>query len=107
MRAHSSRIGSLSWNNSNGILSSGSQQGTLINMDPRLPQSVVSSTHAHTQDVCGLTWNNSGRLLASGGNDNLVKVWDMYNKDPWTTPVHTLSHHKAAVKVCVLPDCNW
>lgn len=50
-------------------------------------------------DICGLKWCPSGRLLASGGNDNLVKVWDLYHKDTWTSPTSTLKEHTAAVKV--------
>lgn len=102
VKNHTSRINSLAWNTTKGLLSSGSQKGLVQNMDPRLAQSLVSSTQAHSLDVCGLTWGSGGRLLASGGNDNLVKIWDMYNKDPWTQPTHSLKQHSAAVKVTKL-----
>ena len=77
----------------------GSQRGAIHNYDPRMAQYSINNLQSHSLDVCGLKWSPNGRFLASGGNDNIVNIWDMYNKDPWTAPSRTLTEHTAAVKV--------
>jgi cell division cycle protein 20 (cofactor of APC complex) len=57
----------------------------------------VSTLQGHTQDVCGLAWSQDGRTLASGGNDNLLNIWSPFAATEH--PLHTLTDHKAAVKV--------
>ena len=98
-KSHRSRVSTLSWNSQRSILSSGSQRGHIHNYDPRMAQYLINSLQSHSLDVCGLKWSHNGRFLASGGNDNIINVWDMYNKDPWSSPLHTLKEHSAAVKV--------
>ena len=72
------------------------------NYDPRMAQFHVGTLKAHKLDVCGLKWSTNGRFLASGGNDNVINIWDTYDRDPWTTPSHSFDLHTAAVKVmCV------
>ena len=99
MKTHESRVDSLAWSPKTSLLSSGDQQGFIHHYDPRMAQFHVASVRAHMMDVCGLQWSPNGRFLASGGNDNVVKIWDTYNKDTWNSPAHTIKHHTAAVKV--------
>jgi WD40 repeat protein len=54
--------------------------------------------HIKSYKVCGLAWSPDGRYLASGGNDNLLNIWDATLSDE-VSPLHTFSHHQAAVKV--------
>ena len=101
MWSHNSRVGSISWNPlQTDFLSSGSQTGHIHHYDIRMAHYHTHSlSKAHTMDVCGLKWSPNGRFLASGGNDNLVNVWDLYCKDSWSAPLHTIKDHTAAVKV--------
>ena len=99
MRTHQSRVDSLAWSPKTGLLSSGDQQGFIHHYDPRMAQFHLASVRAHQMDVCGLQWSPNGRFLASGGNDNVVKIWETYNKSSWNSPAHTIKHHTAAVKV--------
>lgn len=55
----------------------------------------------HNQEVCGLEWSPDGKLLASGGNDNVLNIWAQGGtSEGVASPLHTLTHHQAAVKVC-------
>uniref|UniRef100_A0A8C4NCX2 Cell division cycle 20 homolog n=1 Tax=Eptatretus burgeri TaxID=7764 RepID=A0A8C4NCX2_EPTBU len=99
MQGHGARVGALSW--SPPILSSGSRFGTINHHDVRAPEHVQFSVQAHQQEVCGLAWSPSGQYLASGGNDNAVSIWPSSG----STPVHTFTHHHAAVKA--LSWCPW
>ena len=94
MAGHDGRIATLSWNSY--ILSAGSRSGQIINHDVRVADHAVNSLNNHTQEVCGLKWSLDGRLLASGGNDNLINIWE--NGNTRSTPIHSFTHHQAAVK---------
>lgn len=106
MWSHNSRVGSISWNPlQTDFLSSGSQAGHIHHYDIRMAHYHTHSlSKAHTLDVCGLKWSPNGRFMASGGNDNLVNVWDLYGKDSWSAPLHTIKDHTAAIKVLNLPS---
>uniref|UniRef100_UPI00358EFD3D cell division cycle protein 20 homolog isoform X2 n=1 Tax=Myxine glutinosa TaxID=7769 RepID=UPI00358EFD3D len=99
MQGHGARVGALSWNAP--MLSSGSRFGTINHHDVRAPEHVQFSVQAHQQEVCGLAWSPNGQYLASGGNDNAVSIWPTTG----STPVHTFTHHHAAVKA--LSWCPW
>mmetsp|Transcript_20681 Transcript_20681/g.30746 ORF Transcript_20681/g.30746 Transcript_20681/m.30746 type:complete len:562 (-) Transcript_20681:104-1789(-) len=112
---HSGRVSSLAYNTNHSFLSSGGRDGLIVNHDYRSSSAHFSvmggmGNTFHTQEVCGLTWNRGGSLLASGGNDNLLNIWsaaqsssiEAYNQ---AAPLHTFSHHKAAVKA--LAWCPW
>ncbi|CAB4027806.1 cell division cycle 20 homolog [Paramuricea clavata] len=101
MLGHAGRVGSLAWNSC--ILSSGGRTGKIINHDVRIAEHIVSTLHEHTQDVCGLAWSPDGRMLASGGNDNLLNVWSPLAVGQ--LPLHSLTHHQAAVKG--VSWCPW
>jgi cell division cycle 20, cofactor of APC complex len=102
MDGHSKRVSSLSWNNH--ILSTGSQDATIVNHDVRVRDHVVSTLSAHRQEVCGLKWDPSGNLLASGGNDNMLCIWDckLASQHPNSTSRNALcfanESHLGAVK---------
>lgn len=51
--------------------------------------------------MCGLKWSRDGKYLASGGNDNLLLIWDtnVNSSGDMSSPLFTLTHHQAAVKV--------
>ncbi|KAI0669508.1 WD40 repeat-like protein [Trametes maxima] len=79
-RAHSQRIGALSWNSH--ILSSGSRDRMVHHRDVREPSTrPFKKCQGHKQEVCGLRWSGDGgpqaATLASGGNDNKVCIWDL------------------------------
>lgn len=105
MEGHSTRVGSLSWNQY--ILSSGSRSGQIIHHDVRQRDHIVATLAGHSQEVCGLKWSTDGRYLASGGNDNMLNIWSavpgQVHSQP--QPLYTLSLHQAAVKA--LAWCPW
>ncbi|KAH9707811.1 WD REPEATS REGION domain-containing protein [Citrus sinensis] len=98
LEGHDKRVATASWNHWNGhILTSGSQDKSIINHDVRVSNNVTSRINAHTAEVCGLKWSNEGNLLASGGDDNLVHVWD-HSKMSSSKCLHRFRDHRAAVK---------
>ncbi|KAL9420529.1 hypothetical protein AB3S75_038159 [Citrus x aurantiifolia] len=98
LEGHDKRVATASWNHWNGhILTSGSQDKSIINHDIRVSNNVTSRINAHTAEVCGLKWSNEGNLLASGGDDNLVHVWD-HSKMSSSKCLHRFRDHRAAVK---------
>lgn len=80
---------------------SGSRSGAIYHHDVRVANHHVSTLNNHSQEVCGLAWSPDGRYLASGGNDNLLNIWDATLSEE-VSPLHTFSHHQAAVKVQML-----
>lgn len=102
IKSHSTRIGSLSWNQH--ILTSGSRSGHIHHHDVRVKNHHVASLKLHDQEICGLKWSPDGRHLASGANDNLVAVWDS-NMSHEATPIHVFREHTAAVKA--VSWCPW
>ncbi|CAN0880237.1 Cell division cycle 20.1, cofactor of APC complex [Linum grandiflorum] len=65
----------MAWNEH--ILTTGGEDGRIINNDVRIEEHIVKTYKGHTQEICGLKWSDSGAKLASGGNDNLVHIWDI------------------------------
>ncbi|KAJ8309898.1 hypothetical protein KUTeg_011763 [Tegillarca granosa] len=102
MTGHAARVASMSWNTY--ILSSGSRTGVIRHDDVRVADHAVAHLNNHSQEVCGLSWSPDGKLLASGGNDNVLNIWDTSLGDD-STPLHTFTHHQAAVKA--LAWCPW
>ncbi|ANB12817.1 Cdh1p [Sugiyamaella lignohabitans] len=92
MTGHLARASALSWNEH--ILTSGSQDRTILHRDVRVADHYVTRLSGHRQEVCGLRWNVEENLLASGGNDNKLMVWDGLN----TEPLHKFQAHEAAIK---------
>lgn len=92
LRGHSSRIGSLAWNQH--ILSTGSRDNNICNHDVRIKDSLQSTYTGHQQEICGLKYSPDGKQLASGSNDNTCKIWDI----AMNQPVHTFNDSIAAVK---------
>ena len=84
------------------FLLSGSRSGAIHHHDVRVASHHVGSLLGHNQEVCGLEWSPDGKLLASGGNDNVLNIWAHGGAAELdTNPLHVLTHHQAAVKVCV------
>lgn len=79
------------------ILSTGSRDTNIINHDVRVSNHQVGLLARHTQEVCGLRWSPDGTQLASGGNDNMLNIWDVNNRDT-ASPLFSLNQHTAAVK---------
>lgn len=91
---------------SSGIFS-GSRSGAIHHHDVRVASHHVGSLLGHSQEVCGMQWSPDGKLLASGGNDNVLNIWTQRGaSDDAATPLHTLTHHQAAVKVMCQHDRN-
>jgi len=100
LRGHSGRIGALAWHGH--VLSSGSADAEIHHHDVRVKDHLVGRlSGAHTDFICGLDYSTDG-VLASGGNDNAVCIWESPSA---SSPLHTLSDHKAAVKA--LRWCPW
>ncbi|XP_010552482.1 PREDICTED: cell division cycle 20.2, cofactor of APC complex-like isoform X2 [Tarenaya hassleriana] len=95
---HTSRVGSLAWNNH--TLTTGGMDGQIINNDIRIRSHIVGTYRGHRDEVCGLKWTEYGTNLASGGNDNLVHIWDrsMASSNSHTQWLHRLEDHTSAVK---------
>lgn len=98
LKGHHERVGALAWNGP--ILTTGGQDGIIINHDVRIRDHIVQTYRGHTQEVCGLKWSPSGQQLASGGNDNLLYIWDksMASHNASSQYFHQLDEHCAAVK---------
>ena len=97
MEGHSSRVGALAWNNH--ILSSGSNDTTIINHDVRIANHAVGRMTQHSQEVCGLAWSPDGTMLASGANDNTLCLTEAANMHTQNcTARYALTDHQAAVK---------
>ncbi|KAJ4728932.1 cell division cycle 20.2, cofactor of APC complex-like [Melia azedarach] len=98
LEGHEGRVATASWNHwNNHILTSGSQDKSIINHDVRISNSATSCIKAHDGEVCGLKWSNEGNLLASGGDDNLVYIWEP-SKMSSPNFLHRFNDHRAAVK---------
>ena len=80
---------------------SGSRSGSIHHHDVRIADHHMATLECHTQEVCGLKWSHDGKYLASGGNDNLLLIWDtnISSSGDINSPLFTLTHHQAAVKV--------
>lgn len=91
MSNHSSRIGTLSWNQY--LITSGSRDGNIIHHDLRTG-SICSKVYAHRQEICKIKWSPNNDYLVSGGNDNKIMLWSSLN----TSPVCVFTGHNAAVK---------
>ncbi|XP_062092255.1 cell division cycle 20.2, cofactor of APC complex-like isoform X3 [Humulus lupulus] len=92
---HTDRIATVTWNAH--ILTSGSQDKSIINHDVRVANKLVSRLEAHEEEVCGLKWSEGGRMLASGGNENLIHIWES-SKMSSSHFLHRFNDHRAAVK---------
>ncbi|XP_074545382.1 cell division cycle protein 20 homolog [Halichoeres trimaculatus] len=106
MISHTSRVGSLSWNDH--LLSSGSRSGHIHHHDVRVSEHHIATLTGHSQEVCGLQWSSDGRYLASGSNDNLVCIWPRMQESSLgnsTQSVHCFNDHQGAVKA--LAWCPW
>lgn len=79
---------------------SGSRSGAIHHHDVRVASHHIGSLLGHNQEVCGLQWSPDGKLLASGGNDNVLNIWGQGStSEAAASPLYTLTHHQAAVKV--------
>ncbi|KAM3143035.1 Protein FIZZY-RELATED 2 [Paramecium bursaria] len=92
-KKHSSRVGTLCF--SQNLLSSGSRDKNIIQIDYRNKSSNFTISYAHKQEVCGLKWSPDSQYLASGGNDNKLYIWSAQNL---SKPICKFNDHQAAVK---------
>jgi len=94
------QIGVSDWNNY--ILSTGSFNGTIINRDIRIKDSIISilNSNYHNEDsICSLKWNKDGTKLASGGNDNLLNIWTLEKLTYYNSkPLLIKNDHHAAIR---------
>lgn len=91
--AHTSRIGSLHWQES--VLISGSRDKTVRLFDVRQNMAhPVFSFAGHIQEICGLKLSPDNNFIASGGNDNQLLLWDIRRMKL----LGSLGEHEAAVK---------
>ncbi|GMN41084.1 hypothetical protein TIFTF001_010297 [Ficus carica] len=92
---HKKRVATVAWNGH--ILTSGSQDKSIINHDIRAANNVVCRIEAHTEEVCGLKWSERGNMLASGGNENHIYIWES-TKMGSSKFLYHFNDHRAAVK---------
>lgn len=92
---HDGRVAATGWNGH--ILTSGSQDKSIINHDVRSPNNLTSRIRVHTEEVCGLKWSGTGNILASGGNENLIYIWES-SKMSSSNFLFRFNEHSAAVK---------
>lgn len=91
--AHTSRIGSLHWQEN--VLISGSRDKTVRLFDVRQNMAhPVFSFAGHIQEICGLKLSPDNNYIASGGNDNQLLLWDIRRMKL----LGSLGEHEAAVK---------
>lgn len=91
--AHTSRVGSLHWQEN--MLVSGSRDKTVRLFDVRQNMShPVYSFAGHIQEICGLKLSPDNNYIASGGNDNQLLLWDIRRMKL----LGSLGEHEAAVK---------
>lgn len=92
-QAHSSRVGSLHWQDN--VLVSGSRDKTVRLFDTRQRYChPVFSFSGHSQEICGLKLSPDNCHIASGGNDNQLLLWDIRAMKL----LGSLGEHDAAVK---------
>ena len=95
-KTHKSRVGTISWNPNNYVLSTGSRDKSIVHRDVRVgKRTIINKSNGHKQEVCGLRWSPDGQYISSGGNDNKVMIW---NEARLENPCLKFSEHKAAVK---------
>nr|POE65557.1 cell division cycle 20.5, cofactor of apc complex [Quercus suber] len=95
LEGHNGRVAATGWNGH--ILTSGSEDKSIINHDVRAPNNLTSRIKLHTQEVCGLKWSSRGNTLASGGNENLIYIWEA-SKMSSSNFLYRFNDHCAAVK---------
>ncbi|KAF7822428.1 cell division cycle 20.2, cofactor of APC complex-like [Senna tora] len=95
LEGHDGRIATSAWNGH--ILTSGSQDQSIINHDVRARNNVISQINVHQEEVCSLKWSSRGNILASGGNENHIYIWDSAKMSS-STFLHRFNDHCAAVK---------
>ncbi|KAJ3481899.1 hypothetical protein NLI96_g7352 [Meripilus lineatus] len=99
----------LSWNHH--ILSSGSQDTRLWNLDVRLSKSKVMELRGQQSGLCGLKWNESGTLLASGDSNGVLSIWDVRSKlnvlGPRTQAPKWQNNQEHLASVKALAWCPW
>ncbi|KAG2699159.1 hypothetical protein I3760_07G180000 [Carya illinoinensis] len=95
LKGHNGRIAATGWNGH--ILTSGSQDKSIINHDVRASNNMTSHIRVHTEEVCGLRWSRTGNILASGGNENLIYIWES-SKMTSSKFLFRFNDHTAAVK---------
>ncbi|EXC21080.1 Anaphase-promoting complex subunit cdc20 [Morus notabilis] len=92
---HKKRVATIAWNGH--ILTSGSQDKSIINHDVRAASNVVCRVEAHADEVCGLKWSETGNMLASGGNENHIFIWESAKLSS-SKFLYRFKDHRAAVK---------
>ncbi|KAE8056872.1 hypothetical protein FH972_013608 [Carpinus fangiana] len=95
LEGHSGRVAATGWNGH--ILTSGSQDKSIINHDVRATNNMTSRIRVHTEEVCSLKWSSRGNILATGGNENLIYIWES-SKMSSSNFLHRFNEHSAAVK---------
>lgn len=91
--AHTSRIGSLHWQENMLVSGSRDKSVRLFDMRENTAQPVYSFT-GHIQEICGLKLSPDNNYIASGGNDNQLLLWDIRRMKL----LGSLGEHEAAVK---------
>ncbi|KAF3433221.1 hypothetical protein FNV43_RR24323 [Rhamnella rubrinervis] len=95
LKDHTGRIATTAWRSYSHILTSGSQDKSILNHDVRARNNLTSRINAHSHEVCGLKW--SGNKLASGGNDNLLYIWESCKMSS-SKFLYRFNEHHGAVK---------
>jgi len=74
--AHTARITSLAWDDSENFVASGSLDTNVMAWSVEDPGKRIKAMNAHKDGVTGVAWEKAGKILSAGG-DSSVKVWKL------------------------------
>ncbi|KAF2687651.1 WD40 repeat-like protein [Lentithecium fluviatile CBS 122367] len=74
--AHTARITSLAWDDSEKYVASGSLDTNVMAWSVEDPGKRIKAMNAHKDGVTGVAWEKAGKILSAGG-DSSVKVWQL------------------------------
>jgi cell division cycle 20-like protein 1 (cofactor of APC complex) len=80
MEGHQGNVNTCAW--AGYILSTGGQDGCIIQRDVRQASHSISKVDAQSSQVCNLKWSPDEQHLASGSNDCKIHIWSLHSKSP-------------------------
>jgi len=75
---------------------SANRNGSILLLDPRTPNMIVTELMGHKREVCGLQIAEGTSYIASGGDEGIVCIWELKTNSCYKEIVA----HTACSKVC-------
>jgi WD40 repeat protein len=75
---------------------SANRNGSILLLDPRTPNMIVTELIGHKREVCGLQIAEGTSYIASGGDEGIVCIWELKTNSCYKEIVA----HTACSKVC-------